>query len=314
MRMHLVKWACVALSVVVTAAASWSLFNTARGVAEEVLAALLPLAMAAIALIGTRRPSVTIKVPEQVLLANTELATSELAAPLPAVPYAYPVTPQALQVLHGLVQDLSSLLDRTIADMARAGVVAKQSGGSVDRAVAAVEQTVRSVAAISSYIETSLSTYRSLAGQAATIGGIVDTIHEIASQTNLLALNAAIEAARAGESGRGFAVVAAEVKRLAGRVGQSSKEIGKIASSLSQSSGAALREAERAATLATQGRGSAGLAHEAMSEVIDGARKRVAIVGGINEALARQSDVAAALALQTQGLLPSAGLQAVPQA
>jgi len=314
MRMHLVKWACVALSVVVTAAASWSLFNTARGVAEEVLAALLPLAMAAIALFGTRRPSVTIQVPEQVLLANTELATSEPAAPLPAVPYAYPVTPQALQVLHGLVQDLSSLLDRTIADMARAGVVAKQSGGSVDRAVAAVEQTVRSVAAISSYIETSLSTYRSLAGQAATIGGIVDTIHEIASQTNLLALNAAIEAARAGESGRGFAVVAAEVKRLAGRVGQSSKEIGKIASSLSQSSGAALREAERAATLATQGRASAGLAHEAMSEVIDGARKRVAIVGGINEALARQSDVAAALALQTQGLLPSAGLQAVPQA
>lgn len=314
MRMHLVKWACVALSVVVTAAASWSLFNTARGVAEEVLAALLPLAMAAMALIGTRRPSVAIQEPEQVLPANTELATSELASPLSAVPYAYPVTPQALQVLHGLVLNLSSLLDRTIADMARAGAVAKQSGGSVDRAVAAVEQTVRSVAAISSYIETSLSTYRSLAGQAATIGGIVDTIHEIASQTNLLALNAAIEAARAGESGRGFAVVAAEVKRLAGRVGQSSKEIGKIASSLSQSSGAALREAERAATLATQGRASAGLAHEAMSEVIDGARKRVAIVGGINEALARQSDVAAALALQTQGLLPSAGLQAVPQA
>ena len=180
MRMHLVKWACVALSVVVTAAASWSLFNTACGVAEEVLAALLPLAMAAIALIGTWRPSVTIQVPEQVLLANTQLATSEPAAPLSAVPYAYPVTPQALQVLHGLVQDLSSLLDRTIADMARAGVVAKQSGGSVDRAVAAVEQTVRSVAAISSYIETSLSTYRSLAGQAASIGGIVDTIHEIA--------------------------------------------------------------------------------------------------------------------------------------
>jgi methyl-accepting chemotaxis protein len=116
-------------------------------------------------------------------------------------------------------------------------------------------------------------------------------------------LNAAIEAARAGESGRGFAVVAAEVKRLAGRVGQSSQEIGKIASSLSQSSGLALREAEAAAAQATRGRGSAGQAHDAMSEVIDGARKRVVIVSAINEALARQSQVAAGLSQQMQGVL-----------
>ena len=63
--------------------------------------------------------------------------------------------------------------------------------------------------------QTAADGVEALSHKSSSIGGIIESIREIAQQTNLLALNAAIEAARAGEAGKGFAVVATEIGGLA---------------------------------------------------------------------------------------------------
>jgi methyl-accepting chemotaxis protein len=49
------------------------------------------------------------------------------------------------------------------------------------------------------------------------IGGITQTVKDLADQSHMLALNAAIEAVRSGEHGKGFGVVAREIRSLADR-------------------------------------------------------------------------------------------------
>lgn len=75
-----------------------------------------------------------------------------------------------------------------------------------------------------------------LENKSSEIGGILETITNIADQTNLLALNASIEAARAGEHGRGFAVVAEEIRKLAEGSGEAAETIRTIVSQIQEES------------------------------------------------------------------------------
>lgn len=221
---------------------------------------------------------------------------------LPSAPTLPAAAVQAIDNLHLHGVQLLASINQAIEDMARAGAVAKESGASVERGVEAVRQTVDSLSIIGTYIESSFETYKKLSVQSIAISNIVTTIHEISNQTNLLALNAAIEAARAGEAGRGFSVVAGEVKRLAARAGQSSKEIGIIAESLKTASRSAIEQAEQASGNADTGSLRARQALAAMEDIIAGAKKRVQIVGQINDALHQQRGLAVNVNAETEFL------------
>jgi methyl-accepting chemotaxis protein len=64
------------------------------------------------------------------------------------------------------------------------------------------------------------------------IGGITQTVKDLADQSNMLALNAAIEAARSGEHGKGFGVVAREIRNLADQSIQATERVRDILNDL----------------------------------------------------------------------------------
>ncbi len=90
--------------------------------------------------------------------------------------------------------------------------------------------------------------FQKMSAQHRHIGGMLETMNEVARKSEILALNAALEGHRAGEHGRGFSLVADEMRGLAEQSRASSEQIADLLEGLE----AATRETEEGLRLARE--------------------------------------------------------------
>ncbi|HYS09958.1 MAG TPA: methyl-accepting chemotaxis protein [Myxococcales bacterium] len=93
---------------------------------------------------------------------------------------------------------------------------------------AAIEQSLGGLTDIRSQVDEIAQKIVQLSERTQQIGGITQTVKDLADQSNMLALNAAIEAVRSGEHGKGFAVVAREIRSLADQSIQATNRVREI--------------------------------------------------------------------------------------
>src|SRR5947207_6280414 len=92
----------------------------------------------------------------------------------------------------------------------------------------ALESTLGGLTDIRSQVDEIAQKIAQLSERTAQIGGITQTVKDLADQSNMLALNAAIEAVRSGAHGKGFAVVAREIRSLADQSIQATNRVREI--------------------------------------------------------------------------------------
>ncbi|WP_240486593.1 methyl-accepting chemotaxis protein [Hyalangium minutum] len=117
-------------------------------------------------------------------------------------------TQATTQELHRTASDASRTAESVLQVAARADELGKTGGAAISESIHGLVEMLGQVKQVGAQIT-------SLGERTRQIGGITQTVKDLADQSHMLALNAAIEAVRSGEHGKGFAVVAREIRALA---------------------------------------------------------------------------------------------------
>jgi methyl-accepting chemotaxis protein len=121
------------------------------------------------------------------------------------------------------------------------------------------------------------------------IGGITQTVKDLADQSNMLALNAAIEAVRSGEHGKGFGVVAREIRSLADQSIQATERVRDILGDISQAILSTAKMTELGYTRMEEGLGQVRASGENLKELSTIVQDNSAAVRQIAAAVSQQN-------------------------
>ena len=194
------------------------------------------------------------------------------------------------------VDEMTMMANEVARNSQEAAGIAKEASETAQNGQRIVEQTVKSMQALSEAVGQSAIVIKELGKSSDQIGEIVGTIEDIADQTNLLALNAAIEAARAGDQGRGFAVVADEVRKLAERTTRATHEIGEMIRHIQDDTKVAVMSMEEGTNKVTDGVSLAHDTSQALTHIQSLVMKTDGMIQQIVEAANEQSSTTVQIA------------------